>query len=404
MNQPQTSNLPAKVLVIDDDLSVAQAMDEPLSRYSIKVEKASNLETALYLFNTQRYDVVLVEIEFAPLSGLALVQKWRAHEVAEKRCTAFVMLSGNMSLGNNEGLIRELGDLEVLNKPFSTVQVLPYLSRGLATKKRLLAYMELKNKVLNYYEKSKDFDKAAEQVQKRLPELGPKGLMMMYDLYEKGNRLEDALAIVAPMSDRDPTNISLLNAKGRLLMRLGRYPEAKECLARSDQLAPQNIERLNELATAYLHLKDPGNTVKSFKEILKLSPENEDVKFEMFSKLYDHGFDEQAVNFGKETTKPMEIVRHYNNKGVMMSKDGHSADALVEYNRALKFYPQFKENYRIFFNIALANLQNKSREGYEAALKNLQQCLRIEPGFEKAKNILESVEKALAATTKTKAG
>lgn len=391
----QQANMPNKILIVDDDPSVAQALEQPLARYNVKIDKATSLETALYLFNTQRYEVVLVELEFAPLKGLALVQKWRAHDSKEKRCAAVIVMSGNKSLGTNEGLIKELGDIEVITKPFSMVQVLPYLSRGLATHKRLVAIIELKDKVLTFYEKSQDFDKAALQVQKRLPELGAKGLEILYDLYEKGSRFEDALALVNPMLERDANNIGLLNAKGRLLMRLGRFAEAKTCLQKSDELAPQNIERLNEMATAYLHLKDPDNSVKKFKEILDMSPENPDVKFEMFSKLYDFGYDEQAIKFGKETAKPMEIVRHYNNKGVMLSKDGKVAEAIIEYQRALKFFPQFKENYRIHFNIALAKLQHKSREAYVEAADSLKKCLELEPTFDKAKKALESIDRAL---------
>jgi tetratricopeptide (TPR) repeat protein len=389
-------NLPPKILVVDDDPAIPAAIDEPLSKYSIKVDKATNLETALYLFNQSRYDVVLVEIEFAPLPGLVLVQKWRAHEVMEKRCTAFVMMSGNKSLGTNEGLFKELGDLEIINKPFAVIQVLPFLSRGLATKKRLVAYLDMRHKIVDFYEKSNDFNKAAAQVQKKLPELGVKGLAMMYELYEKANRFEDALVIVSPMLDKDPNNIALLNAKGRLLMRLGRFKEAKECLTKADTLAPQNIERLNEVATAYLHLKDPDNSIKKFKEILDLNPEKPDLKFEMFSKLYEFGYDDHAVSLGKETAKPMEIVRHYNNKGVMLSKDGKAEEALVDYKRALRFFPQFKENYRIHFNIALAKIQQRSLESYMEAESNLKKCLELSPDFEKAKNTLDTLLKLIA--------
>ena len=389
-------NLPTKILIIDDDPAVAQGLDEPLSKYQVKVDKASNLDTALYLFNTNRYDVCLIEIDFAPLPGLALVQKWRGHEVQEKRSTAFVMMSGNKTLGNNEGLIRELGDLEVITKPCSVIQVLPFLARGLSTKKRIMAYQEMKSKIVDFYEKSNDFDKAAAQVQKRLPELGVKGLNMLYDLYEKATRFEEALVVVSPMLDKDPNNISLLNAKGRLLMRLGRFKEAKEYLVKADTLAPQNIERLNEVATAYLHLKDPENSIKKFKEIIDLNPEKPDLKFDMFSKLYEHGYDEHAVAFGKETAKPMEIVRHYNNKGVMLSKDGQMDNALIDYGRALRFFPQFKENYRIYFNIALACIQTKTLESYIEAERNLKKCLELSPEFDKAKNTLETLTKLIA--------
>lgn len=391
-------NLPPKILIVDDDPAVAQGLDEPLSKYNIKVDKAASLETALYLFNTNRYEVCLLEVEFAPLPGLAFVQKWRAHDIAEKRSTAFVMMTGNKSSDSNAGLMKELGDLETINKPFAVIQLLPYLSRGQATRKRLLAYLDMKSKVVDFYEKSNDFDKAAAQVQKRLPELGVKGLNMLYELYEKANRFEDALNLVGPMLEKDQNNISLLNAKGRLLMRLGRFVEAKECLVKADNLAPQNIERLNEVATAYLHLKDPENSIKKFKEILDLNPEKPDLKFEMFSKLYEAGYDEHAVTFGKETAKPMEIVRHYNNKGVMLSKDGFTDQALIDYHRALRFYPQFKENYRIHFNIALANIQARSIESYMEAERNLNRCLELSPEFEKAKNTLDTLTKLIAKT------
>jgi tetratricopeptide (TPR) repeat protein len=395
MSAENNPNLPNKILIIDDDPSVPQALEEPLSRYNCKVEKASNLETALYKFNTIRFDVVLIEIEFAPLAGLALVQKWRAHEIQEKRCTAFIMMSGNKSLGNNEGLIKELGDLEAINKPFTMINLLPYLSRGMATKKRLVAYQEMKGKIVDYYNKTKDFDKAAAQVKSKLAEMGPKGLNLMYDLYEKANRFEDALSIVTPMLDRDPSNITLLNAKGRLLMRMGRFNDAKVCLQKSDELAPQNIDRLNELATAFLHLKDPDNSVKRFKQVLDLSPEQPELKFNMFSQLFEKGFDEQAIQFGKDAAQPAEIVRHYNNKGVMLSKDGSGDQAVNEYQRALRFFPKYKENYRIYYNIALAHIQKKTQESYIEAEKQLKHCLELAPDFEKAKTTLETVERSL---------
>lgn len=396
MTQQGATNLPGKILVVDDDPSVAQAVEEPLSRYGIKIDKATNLETAMYMFNQSRYEVALIELEFAPLPGLALVQRWRSHELAEKRCCAFILLSGNKTTGTNDTLIKELGDLEILIKPFSTVQILPYLSRALATKKRTTAYQEMRDKVVSYYEKTKDFAKAAEEVQKKLPELGARGLPILYDLYEKAGKFDEALAIVNPILEKEPNNIAYLNAKGRLLMRLGRFQDAKNILAKCDELAPENIERLNELAIAQLELNDPAGSVKRFKQILKLNPDNPDLKFEMYSKLYERGHDDHAIQFGKETAKPMEIVRYYNNKGVMLSKDGKVGDALTEYKRALGFFPQFKENYRIHYNVALAKMQAKTRDGYAEAVKSLKTCLQLSPDFDKAKKTLETLEKALA--------
>ena len=387
--------------MIDDDPAVAQRLEEPLSRHNVKVEKANGLETALYKFNTIRFDVVVVEIEFNSLPGLAFVQKWRQHEIMEKRCTAFIMASGNKNIEINESLINELGDLESITKPFTAINLLPYLSRGMATKQRLLAFQELRDKLLEYSNKPKDIDKVTQQIKSRLHELGNKGFNLIYELYEKAGKYTEALEVVNPLLDQEPGNITLINAKGRLLMRLQRFSEAKTYLERSDAIAPDNIDRINQLAIAFLQLNDPSNAVERFKQVLALSPEDPEIKFKMFSQLFESGFESHAINFGKETTKPNEIVRHYNNKGVLLSKDGALDKALAEYQRALKFYPKFRENYKIHYNIALNKIDRKDQASILEAKNHLDTCLKLEPDFSKAQSTLESVERILSQFKKT---
>ena len=182
-----------------------------------------------------------------------------------------------------------------------------------------------------------------------------------------------------------PNDINLIGTAGRMNMKLGKFNEAKPFLEKADQLAPQNIERLNELASMYLKTKDPVNSVGVFKELIKLNPESPDYKFDAFKMLYDAGFDEQAVSFGKEVAKPMEIVRHYNNKGVMLSKDGKVAEALIEYKRALMFYPKFKDNFRIYYNMALAHMTLKTPDDLVQAKTFFTKALELDPTFDKAK-------------------
>ena len=84
----------------------------------------------------------------------------------------------------------------------------------------------------------------------------------------------------------------------------------------------------------------------------------------------------------------------------MLSKDSQLDKALTEYDRALKFYPQFKKNYLIYYNIALAHMHAKTVEAYEKAEKSLKVCLQLEPTFDKAKQALEQVEKVLSQRKK----
>lgn len=390
------NNLPTKILVVDDDPTVAAAIEQGLQKHKVQVVKASDLDTALYLFNQNRLDVVVVEMDFGPLPGLALVQKWRLHEKLDKRHTGFVMLgSGSSRLAGLDGLLRELGDLEVMNKPINPVQLLPMLSRALASKQRLANFQDLRERVVEPLLKQGEVDKAIERVQKMVAEVGERAQRMLIDIYDEAGRYQECLDTTLQMLKQDNNNINLISTAGRMHMKLGHFAEARPFLEKADQLAPTNLDRLNQLAQMYLQTNMPDKSVDVFKELVKLNPEQPDYKFDVFKKLYDAGFDEHAVSFGKEVAKPMEIVRHYNNKGVLLAKDGKQEEALTEYERALKFFPKFKENYRIYYNMALAHIARKTRPDYIKAEEYVKRTLELDPTFEKAKTTQQMLQKAL---------
>ena len=354
------ANLPNKILVIDDDQSVAKALENDLQKYNVAVTYANGLDSAMYLYNNQRFEVVLIALDYEALPGLAIVQKWRKHEIFEKRCTGFIMMASAKRSSEQEALVRELGDLEFIQKPFKTVQLLPVLTRALAIKNKLATYNELSDGINNLYEKTGDPTKAINALQKRLPDMGIKGLKMLYELKEKAKQYPEALDLVNSLIGKTPKDISLVNAKGRLLLRMGETQKARECFEAADKLAPNNIDRINDMAEMYLKLNLPEESVSKMKELIKLNPESPDLKFDMFSQLCDYGFDKQAIEFCRETTNPMEIVRHYNNHGVMLVKEGNLDKAIEEYKKALMFYPKYKENYRIYYNIGLAHIHKNS--------------------------------------------
>lgn len=389
------TNLPKKILFVDDDKGFSSPYATSLSKYSINTQIASDIESAMYMFNQNRFEVCLVELEFSGLSGLALIQKWRQHEMADKRSTGFILLAAQKRNHHADALMAELGDMLVLQKPFTDAQLVSILSKALALKKSLVTFQDFKTRILDYYNKSGDFTKAIEQVEKKKNELGDRGKHILLDLYEKSGRFEEALSLCNDLIQKHPNDLGLLNAKGRFLMKLGRYSEAIACMEKADEIAPENIERIESMAETYLELKQPDESVSKFRQLVNLTPEDPELKFKFFDQLYSHGYDDHAISFGKETAQPMEIVRHYNNKGVALSKAGNVNRALIEYQRALNYYPKFRENYRILFNIALAHLNTKDRKSYELAEKNLIACLELKKDFDKAKNTLEQVQKAL---------
>ena len=385
--------LPNKVLIVDDDESLNQSIENALAKHGIKVFKAPKLETALYMYNQNIFDVVIVELDFGELPGLALIQKWRNHEKLERRLAGFIAVATKGRTAQEEGLIRELGDVDVVTKPINLASFISIIAKAYNTKAKAMHLADLKSKVMDTFAKTKDLEKCVNFVLPKVHEFGPAGQEILMALYENSNRWPEALLLVDKLLEARPNDISLINNKARVLLKLGKAEEATKIMEKADALAPMNIQRLEQMAEMYLKMKSPDKGMAKLRQLVDLNPENPDYKFAAMQKLFDHGFDDHAQQFGRSLVSPMDIVRHYNNKGVALSKSGEPAKALSEYQRALEFFPKFKENYRILYNIALANIGKKDPVSLKAAEDALKKCLSLNPDFEKAKTALAAISK-----------
>jgi CheY-like chemotaxis protein/glycine cleavage system H lipoate-binding protein len=75
---------PARVLVIDDEAVVCAGISRALSRYGFEVETALEVRVALDKVQSQRYDVLLIDLMMPGMNGLDLLSRLR-HEQPEAR-------------------------------------------------------------------------------------------------------------------------------------------------------------------------------------------------------------------------------------------------------------------------------------------------------------------------------
>jgi tetratricopeptide (TPR) repeat protein len=399
-----SEDLPNKILIVDNDKIGTRAVSLALEKMNIKVDTAHDRESALYLFNQNKYPVVLVDKSFDQIPGLVMLQKWRKHEVIEKRTTGFILTIGNRikSEKEEENLIKELDGIEVVIKPYTATSILPILKRAASRQLKDEEFAQISENALKIAKTPQQVPKAVAMVEKQLPEFGSKATGVIREIYENNEMWEDSLKLVDQELKKQPKLISLLGAKGMLLMRMGRHEDALAFMEVADKHAPLNLDRMNKMAMAYLETKQVDKSVDKMRKLIAFHDDNPEVKFDMFSQLYDHGFDEHALALCKDTTSPKEVVRYYNNKGVALAKAGRVEEAINEYVRCLKFYPTYKENYRICYNIALSQVSKKTRSSYESALEYVDKCLALNKSFEKAINMKVAIEKALGGKSSEK--
>lgn len=396
----QEKNLPKKVLVVDDDQSVLNEVEKLLGSYKIAVVKAIDWETALYHFNQSKFDLTIIELELEGMPGTALLQKWLNHDVESKRETGHIISVSKNRTKSDEALVKEFQDVGLIAKPFSIGSLLSVLSNMMNRNKKAVVLSAVKDKIIDPLLSEGDYEKAISIAKEKLMPLGSKGLFMTAEVLEEAGKFEDALKIASKLSSSDQGNMAYMNLIGRIHMRQGNLDEAQRAFETADKVAPNNIQRLYDMAELYLAQNAPDKSVEKYKTLLELSPEKEDLKYDFYKRLLDAGFSECAQDFCRQTSTPKELIRHYNNMGVMYAKKGNFDQAIHDYSIAKNLIPGVKELYKILFNKALAHINLKKKEHLLEANDLLKECLELNPEFDKAKEKMELLAKYLGEKEK----
>ncbi|MBF0440381.1 MAG: response regulator [Oligoflexales bacterium] len=398
------SNLPSKILVVDNDITVANKLEIILKKFNISVIKAATWENALYLFNQNRFDMAIVDMELGEMSGTTLIQKWKRHEVESKRTTSFVISTGKAITTADEALMKELFDVSLIAKPHAIGPLLSSMANAMAAKKLNENLIEVKTKIIDPLMKHGNITKALHISREKLSPLGPKGKLITADICIAAKQYPDAFFIMKDLHENDISNMHYINELGRIKLLMGNVKEAIEYMERADKVAPNNIARLEAMSDMYLKGRMPDKSIEKMKQIMKLTPENPDVKYGFYEKLMDAGFADYAQNFCRETSTSLDLIKYYNNRGVVFSKNADYKSAIEEYVKAEKLIPHSNQLYRVLFNRAIAHINLKTSHDLMSAKILLERCLSINPGFEKAKeklDIIANVKKGAKPAPKT---
>lgn len=391
------NNLPNKVLIIDSDSSVAASITGRLKQTGVEVIVVTDLASAQYRFNSEFFRVVFVSLNFPDLDGLSLIQKWRGHEIKEKSLCSFVLLTASSLRPDQTALLNEIGRIFIHSRPLEFGATIKVMQQAYIAFLKATNTNKVKDVITETLEKGLiSPEQALSKIIKEKDRLGEDYYTLAFDIYQQSDKWEEALEFLETSPPEAINPLKKLNLMSKCYMNLGRWEEAKIALRTAEQKAPQHIERLNSLVDIYLNLKDPHNAIQRQKQILQsTSEEDQSIKFDMFQKLEAHGFDEHAQKLCQETTEPIEVVKHFNNMGVMYAKDDNLDSAIEDYKRALSYFPGNKDNYLIYYNLALAFVKKKSPAFMKKAEEYLEVCLQLNPDYDKGEALLEKVQKFL---------
>lgn len=386
--------VPNKVLMVDSDTTTGKRVEEQLGKLGIQLISAVDLNTAMYRFNSEFFRVALIDSSFRDLEPMTLIQKWRAHEVQEKRTCGFLVMTGDGTSKTSQALLEEIGGVETVKKPLNPATLFGLIVKAYGNHKTAEAKRKLSFDILTTLVAKGRFDDAIKAITMRRQDLGDEYYELATEIYEKAGKLDEAIKVAEKVPDGVMAPMRRVNMKARLYLKAGRMDESRKCFEEADKMAPNQIDRINDMAEMYMQMKLPDAAVARFKQLMKANPENPDYKFDVLQKLEDAGFPDHADNFCRETTAPKEVVRFYNNHGVILAKEEKLGEALKQYDMALRFFPKSKDNFRIYYNVALAQLKLKTPEAREKAIVALKKTLELNPEFDKAKETLTKLKVA----------
>jgi DNA-binding response OmpR family regulator len=116
MNGDQNNGTPkAKILIVEDETSVAMMMVFLLSRAGCEVQAACNAEKAMRLAQDDNFDLITLDVDLPGMNGFEICR--RLKEDARLRQTPIVFISGRPGEEDvRRGL--ELGAVDYIIKPF----------------------------------------------------------------------------------------------------------------------------------------------------------------------------------------------------------------------------------------------------------------------------------------------
>ena len=383
--------LPSKILIVDNDQSVVRQIENLCQKHQIGCVGATTWENALYHFNQSRFEVCVVSLVLEDMAGPVLMQKWRNHELETKRDAVFVVTTGSAQLATDNAGIAELDPAIWMQKPIKEPQLLSLLAKAVAMKAQKEQMADVGEKLIKPLLKTGNHGEVVNILDTKISQMGALGLELAAQTYETVEEIQKAIDSYRTLSEKAPSNMRYVSEIGRLEMQRGNMVEAKQAFEKADKVAPHNIHRMEAMVQMYLHNKQPDAALEKCLEIVKQDPSEPDKKFDLMEALDSFGYESHAQKLCEQTTKPLELIRHFNNKGVLYSKEADYVSAIDEYKKAQKLIPKSKELYRILYNEALARINLKARPHLEQAEEILLKCLELNPGYEKAKEKLEVV-------------
>ena len=208
----------------------------------------------------------------------------------------------------------------------------------------------------------------------------------------KEKRYADAIAIIKPLLEKNPTSISLLLDIGFAYANIAQYNDAISAYEKVIQQTPNNPSGYTGLGFVYRRQEENEKAVEQFRRALEYSPDNAMVHFEVGEALFDLDRYEESLKSFYEAIKwggaENENTALHRIAQVYLGMDNPDKAIEVAAN-LLNRDAGFVSAYNII------GTANYLKENWKDAIKAFEQYLAKVPDDDAAQNLLEKAKQNL---------
>lgn len=173
------TRLPRQVLVVDDDSVQLEVIKEMLERNGVSCETCGNAKEVVQALRKQDFDLILTDVQMPGMDGFSLLKLLRNSNIGNSRTVPVMVMTAR---GDDDASgFMEAGFLDCIHKPFSTQELLAFISSGIAGQE-------------NYENDSDNFKALTSEISDKhkilelFVEESEKSIAELQEALEKGNR------------------------------------------------------------------------------------------------------------------------------------------------------------------------------------------------------------------------
>ncbi|KAJ4490622.1 ADP/ATP carrier receptor, partial [Lentinula aciculospora] len=179
-----------------------------------------------------------------------------------------------------------------------------------------------------------------------------------------------------------------LNLRGTYKFLLGDVEGAKNDLNESIKLVPSFTQSLVKIASVYMEQGEPDKAFDCFEEAIQHNREDPDIYYHRGQVLFImNNFDDAAKNYTKSTELDDDFVFTHIQLAVAQYKAGNVANAMAQFRRTMKAFPQRSEPLNYYGELLL------DQQRYQDAIEKFDKAIEIEKL--NPQNVLALVNKGL---------